>query len=218
MTYRLTLPLALMASLIAPAQGSAQAGFDCAKATTSLEMMICASPQIAEEDRAQSIAFKALREAKDTAFRQAILEDQRSFLRARELAFDFTEGKRAEQAQIVTDLTAARAEFLAWVNTGNFPSPEGVWRNAFGEVKVTPAAKGWSLQIQTVDPAMARWLCDLSASGGAFQGGQSRLDSPSGAFIAQYDGRLLRLEDPPSDAHCGHNGRIGGTYFRIGAP
>ena len=80
----MTLRIAIAALLTVPLTSQAALAFDCAKAATATETLICSNPAIKAADDAMAKAYAALRDQLDDTGRDAILAAQRTFLTKRD--------------------------------------------------------------------------------------------------------------------------------------
>lgn len=75
---------ALAALALQPAQlPAAAAGFDCSRAGTATEKAICADPVLSDADSRLSVAYAGALKAASGAARDALVQEQRAWLRAR---------------------------------------------------------------------------------------------------------------------------------------
>jgi uncharacterized protein YecT (DUF1311 family) len=110
----ISLPLfgALFLSLVSPAHA-----LECAKATSPVEKLICATPELKKADTAMSAAyFKLLRQTTDRDFHEALLRSQRRWLKAREEAFKTDRAQEDDDTDVnrnaLLQVTRDRLEFL----------------------------------------------------------------------------------------------------------
>lgn len=79
-----TTPTQSMAPVVAPVAAKRRAGFDCARAVSHTEKLICDSEALAESDRLMSEQYFARRARLRSPDRAALLVSQRRFLRLRD--------------------------------------------------------------------------------------------------------------------------------------
>ena len=96
----------------------ASPSFDCGRATSPAEKLICSSDGLAAQDTELSGLFRDVREGKDEAARTALLQDQRHWLQARLAACSIpTKGelpadRQADAAKCLSDQYASRIAAL----------------------------------------------------------------------------------------------------------
>lgn len=198
----------------------AQAGFDCGKASTETEKTICAKPEIAEADRAMSIAYAALIERADPALKQALRTDQSDFIKLRAEAFETHLSNAEMRLQGLLDRTEMRAEFLNWISVANNTSLEGKWRNEWGVVEVEKNKSGQlAVTISVADQANGSWVCSFEGVLEQKTPGEAEFKSASGPLVLRLEGASLKIPTPfCDDSTSGGFGNAAGNYFRVGAP
>jgi uncharacterized protein YecT (DUF1311 family) len=89
---------------------------DCAKASTPVAALICATPELKKADDEMSTAyFKLLRETTDPDFHNALIRSQLRWLKARETGpqrFGAAEGDTTDDRKVLRDMTNSRSSFL----------------------------------------------------------------------------------------------------------
>lgn len=211
---------ALAAGVVMTGAAHAQAGFDCDKAKTATERAICANEELAEADRAMSVAYKALIGRADAPMKKALMQDQQDFLQLREEAFEShvtTPENRLESLLLRTEM---RAEFLNWISTEESSSLIGTWRNAWGIIEVTPkGVDGMYVDLNIADQAHGSWLCSFEENLSVFSPKRAIFDSDAGPLELVLEGSLLIVPTPFCDESTsgGFGGSAKGTYFRVGA-
>jgi len=178
----------------------AQAGFDCGKASTATEKAICSKEEIAEADRAMSIAYSALIERADPALKEALRVDQGDFIRLRTQAFESNLSNQESKLQGLLDRTEMRAEFLNWISVTSNSSFEGNW-------------------INVADQANGSWVCNFEGVLEQKTPGEAEFKGGSGPLVLQLEGATLKIPTQFCDeSTSGGFGTAAGTYFRVGAP
>lgn len=218
MKYCLALCTALGFYAFSPAQALAQAGFDCAKASTETEKAICAAPEIAEADRAMSLAYAALVERADPALKQALKTDQADFIKLRAEAFESTLSNAEMRQQSLLGRTEMRAEFLNWISVTESTSLEGNWRNVWGLVKVEKNTAGkLAVSINVADQANGSWLCSFEGELEQKSATEAEFKGKGGPLTLKLQGALLNIPTPFCDeSTSGGYGTAAGNYFRVG--
>lgn len=211
--------LALGVTAAAAQTARPQAGFDCAKARGDLETTICSHVDIAEADRAMSIAYNALiSQSNSPEFAAAIKADQRMFIAIRQEAW---QGQRNRQMAIerLRDSTELRAEWLNWVNPAPDEGMVGNWANAWGGIKISKAADG-ALQMSSdvADQVAGTWLCGYNGELHEPAPQQAVGQTLAGDILLRRRGSLLEVTNDFCDETAPPiNGSMKGAYFRIGA-
>jgi uncharacterized protein len=133
---------------------SAHPSFDCGKAATPVERLICSSDVLSQEDMDLAAAFRASREGVDDATRADRLHDQRHWLQSRlttcgiPLKGDIPAGKQAAAGACLSNLTKARIAALGALGAAKPASAPsvaatGVAAQSAGSTPApTPAAVG----------------------------------------------------------------------------
>ena len=102
--------------LLLVTQALPAAALDCAKATQSIEKMLCSTAELKKADDDMSAAyFKLLRETKDPDFHAALIRSQRRWLETRlggPQRFGAAEGDKTDDREIVLEWTRERLDFL----------------------------------------------------------------------------------------------------------
>lgn len=210
-----------VALLLAPQDGPS---FSCARARTPVEHAICADAALGRLDRRMADRYVAARRAFPASAREALAQDQRWFLGARDEWYENRD--RWSDFPDLRGRMTDRAAFLSSIRATPSRDLVGRWRNASGVVEITRAGPNrLKVAINTANPVNARWLCDVSitgaASGGAVQGLADN-DSDYRLRATVRDG-VLRIEETRvsgresyGPGYCGANGFVGGAYFRVG--
>lgn len=196
-----------------------QAGFDCAKARGDLETTICSHADIAEADRAMSIAYNALiSRSTSPEFVAALKADQRMFIAIRQEAWQVKPNRQMAIEQL-RDSTELRAEWLSWINPAPSEGMVGNWGNVGGGIEIKKAADG-SLQMSSdvADQVAGTWLCGYNGELHEPAPKQAVGQTLAGNILLRRSGPLLEVTNhfcdetgPPI------NGSMKGVYFRIGA-
>lgn len=216
--YCLALCTALGAYTLSHAPAFAQAGFDCAKASTKTEKAICASPEIAEADRAMSIAYRELVKRADPVLKEALRVDQADFIKLRAEAFESHLANAAMRQESLLDRTEMRAEVLNWISVTDTPSLEGNWSNVWGSVKIEKTASGkLAVDINVADQANGSWVCSFEGELEKKSTGEAEFQGIGGPLTLTLEGATLNIPTPFCDeSTSGGFGTVAGHYFRIG--
>ena len=218
MKYCLALCTALGIYAFSPAQALEQAGFDCAKASTETEKAICASPEIAEADRAMSLTYEALIKRADAALKQALKVDQADFIKLRDQAFESHLSNAAVRQESLLDRTETRAEFLNWISVADSTALEGNWRNVWGLVKAEKNASGKLIvNIDVADQANGSWVCSFEGELEQKSATEAEFKGEGGPLTLKLQGAILNIPTPFCDeTTTGGFGTAAGNYFRVG--
>lgn len=196
--------------------------FDCARATTEVERVICADPALGLLDRRMAARFSVLRQELDGPTRRALLDDQRDYLWARNERF------KAAPASYRMDYLRmnmlSRSEFLDSVSTVPRAGLTGLWADFMGEVFVSVRPDGKiNIRAQATEPMTGRWTCDFDVNAriiGATARGVAA-DTPDAeigdgwAISLERAGAFLVLEECCQAGHCGSGGTISGRYLPL---
>lgn len=111
---KLSVVLALGALVLAPCYPAH--ALDCSKASSPLEKLLCATPELKKADEAMGAGyFKVLRETTDPEFHEALIRSQRRWLEARSHGVDrfgAAEGDRTSDREILLNMTRDRLASL----------------------------------------------------------------------------------------------------------
>lgn len=197
----------------ASSASAATPSFDCRKASSHNEKLICSNTGLATLDRQIGARYKALLSQLDSTAAQALKSDQRWFLASR----DDTDMDPAT----VKDLTDILRHRLTFLNAIRSTAPEGVagiWRNITGKIVVHRVASGaLTFEANASEPTTGRWVCDTH--GKAVAGNQGRwnvrvVDSVDDALTLTRNGPTLIVKEADlSPDYCGMNGGLSGTFF-----
>ncbi|MGO4716854.1 lysozyme inhibitor LprI family protein [Bradyrhizobium sp. 2TAF24] len=99
--------------LTCPAAANA---FDCTKASSPIDKLICATPELRTADETMSAAyFKLLRETSDVEFRDGLIKSQRRWLKVRSSGpdrFGHANDDKTDDREILLKMTRDRLAFL----------------------------------------------------------------------------------------------------------
>jgi uncharacterized protein YecT (DUF1311 family) len=219
------LAFALAASL-GNAGEPGQPSFDCAKATSVAERMICADPGLAAADAAIAVNYAAALKRLDAAARKALAQDQQDFVSYRDRIAGFDQGVPKDKQNFpIDEFMRDRAAFL-----GSIEKPDagfvGSWKNVGGVVTIKSAGQGkLELEADTANPSTGGSECNV---GGVVKAQQDLelvdIDSDDKAtgFVYRFHrlGDALEAEeggeakgDITEPASCGANGHVSGVFF-----
>jgi uncharacterized protein YecT (DUF1311 family) len=97
-------------------QSSAGYALDCAKASSPVDKLICATPELKKADEQMgAIYFKLLHETADAEFREAIIKSQRRWIKVRSSGpdrFGLAEKDTTDDREVLLRMTHERLNFL----------------------------------------------------------------------------------------------------------
>jgi uncharacterized protein YecT (DUF1311 family) len=209
---------------------SGKASFDCAKAKSVAEQMICADPGLAAADAANAANYAAALKRLDAPARKALAQDQQDFISTRDRIAGFDQGvSRDKQNFPIDEFMRDRAAFL-----GSIEKPSagfaGLWKNVRGEVTIKSAGSGkLELEADTANPSTGGSECNV---GGVVKAQQdlelvdTDSDDKATGFVYRFHrlGDALEAEetgeakgDSTKPASCGVNGHVSGVFFLTGS-
>jgi uncharacterized protein YecT (DUF1311 family) len=220
---------ALMFVLTAGVSDAAESGkpsFDCTRATSVAEKMICADPGLAAADAAIAANYASASKRLDAPARKALAQDQQDFVSYRDRIAGFDQGVPKEKQNLpIDEFMRDRAVFL-----GSIEKPGagfvGSWKNVEGEVTIKSAARG-KLEIgaDTANPSTGGSECNV---GGVVKAQEdlelvdTDSDDKATGFVYRFHrlGDALEAEeageakgDSTEPASCGANGHVSGVFF-----
>ena len=205
--------LGLLAS-VAPAS-AASPSFDCRKASSRSEKLICANPQLATLDRQISVRYNALLAQLGGYAAERLKQDQKWFITGRD-----DPGTVAPTVRDLADTLRYRLSFLNAIRSSVPAGVVGTWRNVAGAIVIRRSSSGTlTFEANAAEPTTGRWVCE--AQGNARPTAQSTwkvaIDDPDTASIAlTREGPLLTVtESPMPPEYCGLNGSLSGAYFPV---
>jgi uncharacterized protein YecT (DUF1311 family) len=220
---------ALVFVLAASAGSAAESGkpsFDCAKAKTAAEKMICADPGLAAADAAIAANYAAALQRLDSPARKALAQDQQDFVSYRDRIAGFDQGVPKDKQNFpIDEFIRDRATFL-----GSIEKPGagfvGSWKNVGGEVTIKSAGSGkLEIEADTANPSTDGSECNV---GGVVKGRETLelVDTDDDDKATGFVYRFFRLgdaleadeagearADQNGPASCGANGHVSGVFF-----
>jgi uncharacterized protein YecT (DUF1311 family) len=136
---------AVVFALVAGVGNAAESGkpsFDCTKARSVAEKMICADPGLAAADAAIAANYASALKRLDSPARKALAQDQQDFVSYRDRIAGFDQGVPKDKQNFpIDEFMRDRAAFL-----GSIERPDagfvGVWKNVEGVVTLKSAGPG----------------------------------------------------------------------------
>jgi uncharacterized protein YecT (DUF1311 family) len=221
--------LALVFALAASAGNAAESAnpsFDCAKANSVAEKMICADSGLAAADAAIAANYASALKRLDLAARKALARDQQDFVSYRDRIAGFDEGVPKDKQNFpIDEFMRDRAAFLGSIEKPN-AGFVGSWKNVGGVVAIKAAGPGkLELAADTANPSTGGSECNV---GGVVKAQQdlelvdTDSDDRATGFVYRFHrlGDALEAEeageakgDSTEPASCGANGHVSGVFF-----
>jgi uncharacterized protein YecT (DUF1311 family) len=221
--------LALVIVLQNTGGDAAEAGkpsFDCARAKSVAEKMICADPPLAAVDAAIAADYAAALKRLDPPARRALAQDQQDFVSYRDRIAGFDEGvPKAKQNFPIDAFMRDRAAFLESIEKPG-ASFVGSWKNVSGDVTVKAGGAGkLEIEADTANPSTGGSECNVGGtvkaqkileladtdSSGKRTGLVYRFTRLGDALEADEAGEAKGDSSEP--ASCGVNGHVSGVFF-----
>jgi uncharacterized protein YecT (DUF1311 family) len=142
---RITLALVfVLAASVGNAAEAAKPSFDCTRAKSVAEKMICADPGLAAADGAIAANYTAALKRLDSPARKALAQDQQDFVSYRDRIAGFDQGVPKDKQNFpIDEFMRDRAAFL-----GSIEKPGagfvGSWKNVQGVVTIKAAGQASS--------------------------------------------------------------------------
>jgi uncharacterized protein YecT (DUF1311 family) len=216
----------VLAATVSDTAESGKASFDCARAKSVPEQMICADPGLAAADAAIAANYASALKRLDAPARKALAQDQQDFVSTRDRIAGFDQGVPKDKQNFpIDEFMRDRAAFLGSIEKPN-AGFVGVWKNVEGEVTIKPAGRG-KLEIgaDTANPSTGGSECNV---GGVVKAQQdlelvdTDSDDKAAGFLYRFhrlgDGLEAEEEgeakgDQSEPASCGANGHVSGVFF-----
>ncbi|MFL9883270.1 hypothetical protein PQR66_09555 [Paraburkholderia agricolaris] len=218
-TRKPTRSIAGIAFLLPIAAYAAGPSFDCAKASSDVEVAICGSTALMAADRDIADAYGMARRRLDRQAGLALVQDQRAFLLTRGYVLT-PDNNRSAQKRLLESMQN-RARFLQGIPAQTRSGFAGQWGSVLGFVSVLAVGNGYEVSINTVEPTIGRWVCDIDGTGTLVEGKLLVKNAGDRAVVQlSHDGELLKVETLPPPGiqnwhapFCGSNGSLDGEYF-----
>lgn len=205
-----------LASPVAAAPAPSVApSFDCRRASSRSEKLICGNPPLARLDHQIADRYKALLPRLGGAAAAQLKQDQKWFVFSRDNGYTDT--------PTVKDMADALRHRLAFLNAVQPAVPAGIvgtWRNVTGEIEIVRGRSGGlKFHANTAEPSAGRWVCEAQgdvAAAGPRQWHVAVTDPVDGKISFSRQGPVLVVKDTAAESQfCGMNGSLGGTYFAV---
>ncbi len=221
--------LALILALavgVGHAAESVRPSFDCARAKSQAEKMICADPGLAAADAAIAANYTAALKRLDSPARKALAQDQQDFVSYRDRIAGFDEGVPKDKQNFpIDEFMRDRAAFLASIEKPG-TGLVGSWKNVGGVVTVKAARSGkLEIEADTANPSTGGSECNVGGMVKAQQDLElvdTDSDDKATGFVYRFHrlGDALEAEEAGEakggsnePASCGVNGHVSGVFF-----
>lgn len=210
---RLWVGLALVALAASPAQA---ASFDCAKAATAVEHMICGNPEISNLDSAMAEAYTTLHDSAslvdEDGLADLVRQSQRDWL------------TRRNECQTEACLLTAYQDRLAALQ-GRVPAGSGAGAGAPSnhlvgnytddDITVLVRQIAADTSVVLISGGGAQWTCGYGGVANAL--GANELSVGTEGLIIQFAGGAATIADTPANeavsrSYCGAAGSMIGRY------
>ena len=198
--------------------------FNCTKNLSAAESLICKDAKLSRLDRDLAQSYKNVNQRLDAEGKAALLEEQRTFLYARDrLAEEIKSSNQASKSSL-GQLMRQHLSSLQHIKPRQQASDiMGSWFVTSGGVDINQLdANTLSLQLNRVEPTRGNWVCDFQGSAQAANAQEKHLvfhsnDDPQQQLHIERVGSILRVSTPQgNDAnYCGLNGTVNGDYLPL---
>ena len=198
--------------------------FNCTKNLSAAESLICQDAKLSRLDRDLAQSYKSVNQRLDAEGKAALLEEQRTFLYARDrLAEEIKSSNHASKSSL-GQLMRQHLSSLQHIKPRQQASDiMGSWFVTSGGVDINKRdANTLSLHLNRVEPTRGNWVCDFqgTAQGANAQGKRIVFHSnedPQQQLQVERVGSVLRVSTPQgNDAnYCGLNGTVNADYLPL---
>ena len=198
--------------------------FNCTKNLSAAESLICQDAKLSRLDRDLAQSYKNVNQRLDAEGKAALLEEQRTFLYARDrLAEEIKSSNQASKSSL-GQLMRQHLSSLQHIKPRQQASDiMGSWFVTSGGVDINKRdANTLSLHLNRVEPTRGNWVCDFqgTAQGANAQGKRIVFHSnedPQQQLQVERVGSVLRVSTPQgNDAnYCGLNGTVNADYLPL---
>ena len=186
--------------------------------------MICQDAKLSRLDRDLAESYKSVNQRLDAEGKAALLEEQRTFLYARDRLAE--ENKSSNQASKPTlgQLMRQHLSSLQHIKPRQQASDiMGSWFVTSGGVDINKRdANTLSLHLNRVEPTRGNWVCDFQGTAQATDAQAKHLvfrsnDDPQQQLLIERAGSILRISTPQGNGtnYCGLNGTVNGDYLPL---
>ena len=198
--------------------------FSCTKKLSAAESLICQDAKLSRLDRDLAQSYKSVNQRLDAEGKAALLEEQRTFLYARDrLAEEIKSSNQASKPSL-DKLMRQHLSSLQHIKPRQQASDVmGSWFVTSGGVDIIQRdANTLSLHLNRVEPTRGNWVCDFQGTAQAANPQEKHLvfhsnDAPQQQLHIERVGSVLRVSTPQgNDAnYCGLNGTVNGDYLPL---
>jgi len=189
-----------------------QPSFDCPKATSVPEKIICANAELSRLDFRLGRTWKTLLDAfSDPAQKTRMKVDQRAWIARR--------GKCADDGNCIAKLYRDQISALTGADPGHRFSGVYEVKDA-GSFALYPIGNRYLVSIQTADPSEGRWTCELTGEAES-SGDDLKISVANSVFQARLrDTKTLTVANTDSvsaaaSQFCGLHGTFAFSYLRV---
>ena len=198
--------------------------FNCTKTLPAAESLICQDAKLSRLDRDLAQSYKNVNQRLDAEGKAALLEEQRTFLYARDrLAEEIKSSNQASKSSL-GQLMRQHLSSLQHIKPRQQASDiMGSWFVTSGGVDINKRdANTLSLHLNRVEPTRGNWVCDFQGTAQATDAQAKHLvfhsnDDPQQQLLIERVGSILRVSTPQGNGtdYCGLNGTVNGDYLPL---
>ena len=198
--------------------------FSCTKKLSAAESLICQNAKLSRLDRDLAESYKSVNQRLDAEGKSALVEEQRTFLYARDrLAEEIKSSNQASKPSL-DKLMRQHLSSLQHIKPRQQASDiMGSWFVTSGGVDINKRdANTLSLHLNRVEPTRGNWVCDFQGTAQATDAQAKHLvfhsnDDPQQQLHIERVGSILRVSTPQSNGtnYCGLNGTVNGDYLPL---
>ena len=198
--------------------------FSCTKNLSAAESLICQNAKLSRLDRDLAQSYKSVNQRLDAEGKAALLEEQRTFLYARDrLAEEIKSSNQASNPSL-DKLMRQHLSSLQHIKPRQQASDVlGSWFVTSGGVDINKRdANTLSLHLNRVEPTRGNWVCDFQGTAQATDAQAKHLvfhsnDDPQQQLQIERVGSVLRVSTPQGNGtnYCGLNGTVNGDYLPL---
>ena len=198
--------------------------FSCTKKLSAAESLICQNAKLSRLDRDLAESYKSVNQRLDAEGKAALVEEQRTFLYARDrLAEEIKSSNQASKPSL-DKLMRQHLSSLQHIKPRQQASDVmGSWFVTSGGMDINQRdANTLSLHLNRVEPTRGNWVCDFQGTAQIPNAQEKHLvflsnDAPQQQLHIERVGSLSRVSTPHgNDAnYCGLNGNVNGDYLPL---
>lgn len=196
------------------------ASFDCTKASTHVEKMICANPQLRDLDGQLGAIYQQLKETLAESEIKTLQQEQSAWLKARDTQLTNC-GKDVDCAIAVytnriTQLdTQLNGDLYNHADTSPIIGRYGI--GGYMSLQVKPLVKDHVLiEIEGAEPTSARWLCGFSGVGTLMENTVKICHTEQNTpILFTFSEQGVAVTGDNLDYFCGNGGTLVGQYTKL---